>query len=42
MLEEIGMPYERCMFMVYEEIVRYGFLSISAYSTTGSAMKIPA
>jgi hypothetical protein len=42
MLEEAGVTHERCMFMVYEEIIRYGFLSISAYSTTGSAMKIPA
>lgn len=42
LLEEVSSPHERCMFMVYEEIVRYGFLSISAYSTTGSAMKIPA
>jgi hypothetical protein len=42
MLEVSGLPNERCMFMVYEEIIRYGFLAISAYSTTGSAMKIPA
>jgi DNA-binding PadR family transcriptional regulator len=42
MLEEMGLSHERCMFMVYEEIIRYGFLAISAYSTTGSAMKIPA
>lgn len=42
MLQEAGLSHERCMFMVYEEIIRYGFLAISAYSTTGSAMKIPA
>ncbi len=41
-LQEFGLSPDRCMFMVYEEIIRYGFLSISAYSTTGSAMKIPA
>ena len=42
LIEEAGLPHERCLFMVYEEIIRYGFLTISAYSTTGSAMKIPA
>lgn len=42
LLEEFSLTHERCMFMVYEEIIRYGFLSISAYSTTGNAMKIPA
>jgi len=42
MLEQAGLSHERCMFMVYEEILRYGFLAISAYSTAGNAMKIPA
>jgi predicted ArsR family transcriptional regulator len=41
-LEEFAIPTERCMFMVYEEIIRYGFLAISAYSTTGNALKIYA
>lgn len=42
LLEEAGIPYERCMFMVLEEVLRYGYLAISAYSTAGSAMKISA
>ena len=42
MLEQAGLAHDRCLFMQYDEIIKYGFLSICAYSTTGSAMKIPA
>ncbi len=42
LIEEASLTHERCLFMVFEEIIRYGFLAISAYSTTGNAMKIPA
>ncbi len=42
LLEEANLPYDRCLFMQFDEIVKYSFLSICAYSTTGSAMKIPA